>query len=97
MLELSRQQGTEDQAAAEVIININKDGELAVGSQPSTVTEVIAICLDEARRSHGGDAGQLKITFRIDRRANCRTTNELVEGLTKIGVSTVRMAVQTGE
>ena len=97
MLELSRQQGTEDQAAAEIIININKDGELAVGSQPSTVTEVIAICLEEARRTHGGDASRLKITFRIDRRANCRTANELVDGLTKIGVSTVRMAVQTGE
>jgi biopolymer transport protein ExbD len=97
MLELSRQRGTEDQATAEVIINVNKDGELAVGSQPSTVPEVVAICLDEARRTHGGDASLLKITFRIDRRADCRTVNELVEALTKIKVQSVRMAVQTGE
>ena len=97
MLELPRQRGTEDQATAEVIINVNKNGELAVGSEPATVPEVVAICLDEANRSHGGDASALKITFRIDRRADCRTVNELVDALTKIKVHTVRMAVQTGE
>lgn len=96
-LELARQRGTEDQATADVIININKDGDLAVGSEPSTVPEVIAICLDESQRSYGGDISRLKITFRIDRRASCRTTNELVDALQKIKIDTVRMAVQTGE
>jgi len=96
-LELPRQRGSEDQANAEVIINVDKSGNLAVGSDRATVPEVVAICLEEARRSHGGDASQLKITFRIDRRANCQTVNELVEALTKIKVHTVRMAVQTGE
>lgn len=96
-LELPKQRGTEDQAKAEVIINVDKAGNLAVGSEPATVPEVVAICMEEARRKYGGDASQLKITFRIDRRADCRMVNELVEALTKIKVHTVRMAVQTGE
>jgi biopolymer transport protein ExbD len=96
-MELPKQRGTEDQAKAEVIINVDQAGNLAVGAGPATVPDVIAICLEESRRSHGGDASQLKITFRIDRRADCRMVNELVDALTKIKVHTVRMAVQSEE
>jgi biopolymer transport protein ExbD len=96
-VELPRQRGTEDQANADVIININKNGDLAVGSEPSTVPEVVAICLDESQRTYGGDMSRLKITVRVDRRADCRRMNELVDALTKIKVDTVRVAVQTGE
>jgi biopolymer transport protein ExbD len=96
-LQLPKQRGTEDQANAEVIINVDEQGNLAVGAEPATVPDVVAICLEEARRLHGGDASALKITFRIDRRADCSRVNELVEALTKIKVHTVRMAVQTGD
>jgi biopolymer transport protein ExbD len=96
-LQLSKQRGTEDQANAEIIININKDGELAVGSEPSSLVEVVSICLDESRRSYGGDASQLKITLRVDRRANCRAANDLIEKLVEMKVRKVRWAVQTGD
>jgi biopolymer transport protein ExbD len=97
MLQLPRLKGTEDQANSEIIVNINQAEELAVGSDRSTVPEVVAICLDEARRSHAGDPSQLQIAVRVDRRATCRTVNELMEALAKAGVAKVRLGVQTGE
>jgi biopolymer transport protein ExbD len=97
VLELPQLRGTEDQANSEIIVNINRDGDLALGSERSSVPEVVAICLDEARRSHGNDPGRLQIAVRVDRRATCRTANELMEALAKAGITKVRLGVQTGE
>jgi biopolymer transport protein ExbD len=97
LLELPRLPGTEDQATSEIIVNINEAGDLAVGSEASTVPDVVSICLEEARRSHGNDPGELKIAVRVDRRAECRTVNELVPALAKAGITKVRLGVQTGE
>jgi len=97
VLELPQLRGTEDQANSEIIVNINRDGDLALGSEHSSVPEVVAICLDEARRSHGNDPGRLQIAVRVDRRATCRTANELMEALAKAGITKVRLGVQTGE
>lgn len=96
-LQLPKLKGTEDQAQSEIIVNVNQEGQLAVGSERSTVPEVVAICLEEARLSHAGDPGQLRIAVRIDRRATCKTPNELVTALSKAGVTRVRLGVQTGE
>ena len=97
VLELPRLRGTEDQAKAEIIMNINQTGDLAVGSDRSTVPEAVAICLDEARQFHENDPSQLAISVRVDRRATCRTSNELMEALAKAGVTRVRLGVQAGE
>ena len=97
VLELPQLKGTEDQANSVIIVNINRDGELSLGSERSSVTEVVAVCLDEARRSHGNDPGRLQIAVRVDRRATCRTVNDLMEGLSKVGITKVRLGVQTGE
>ena len=42
-------------------------------------------------------SGQLKIAVRVDRRATCRTVNELMEALAKAGITKVRLGVHTGE
>lgn len=96
-LQLPRLKGTEDQANSEIIVNIDRDGELSLGSERSSVTEVVAVCLDEARQNHGGDPSRLQIAVRVDRRATCRTANELMEALAKAGITKVRLGVQTGE
>jgi biopolymer transport protein ExbD len=95
-LELPKLQGSEDQATSEIVVNVDQAGDLRIGSEAGSATELVAVCLDEARRNHGGDATRLRITVRIDRRATCRTPNEVVAALSKAGITKVRLAVQSG-
>ncbi len=96
VLELPKLFGSEDQANSEIIVNVNEAGELIVLAQPYTVPEFVALCLEEANHAHGGAAENLAITIRVDRRATCRTPNELGEALVKLGVTQVRFGVQSG-
>jgi biopolymer transport protein ExbD len=95
-LELPRLKGTEDQARSEIIANIDDQGHLSVTAERCTVPEFVALCAEEATREHEGNPGQLMISVRADRRGNCKTVNELVTALTKLGVTKVRLAVQSG-
>ncbi len=87
--------GSEDQANSEIIVNVKEDGGIIVLSEPYTVPEFLAMCVDEAKLGHGGDASELAISMRIHRDATCRSANELVEGLTKLGVTKVRFGVES--
>jgi len=92
-LDLPRLIGTEDQAQSQIIANIDARGQLSVSTDPVTVPEFIAICMEEARISVDNDPSRLTIVIRADRRGTCRTVNELVDALTRLGVAKVRFAV----
>ena len=96
VLELPRLKGTEDQARSEIIANIDVQGQLTVSAERCTVPEFVAMCAEEASRDHEGDTGQLIIVVRADRRGKCEMVNDLVTALTKLGVTKVRFAVQSG-
>jgi biopolymer transport protein ExbD len=92
-MELPRLKGSEDQAPSEIIANIDRTGELSVSGQVFSVPQFAALCVEEARLAHGGDPSGLSIVIRADRRGDCRTVNDLVNTLTKLGVTKVRFSV----
>ena len=96
-VQLPKLQGTEDQLRTEIIVNIDQAGQLSVTGEGYTVPEFMAMCAQEAARSHGSDPSALSISIRADRRGDCRTVNELVTALTKLGVTKVHFALQTGQ
>lgn len=93
-LELAKLPGSEDQAKSELIANVDAKGNLTESGRPSSVPEFAALCLEEARISHGNDPSRLAIVIRVDHRANCRRVNELMSALGKLGNTKVRLAVQ---
>jgi biopolymer transport protein ExbD len=94
-VELPQLKGTDDQSRSEIIANIDSAGRLTVSGEPYSVPEFVAMCSREAARQHDNDPSRLMISVRADRRGDCRTVNQLVSGLTKLGVTKVRFAVKS--
>ena len=94
-LELPQLAGSSDQSRGDVTINVTATGEFRVSGEQCNLAEIITLCGEETRREHQGEWERLLVVIRADRRTVCRPVNEVVTALTKLGITKVRLAVQT--
>jgi biopolymer transport protein ExbD len=94
-LELPQLAGSRDQSRGDVTVNINAGGEYRVSGELRNLAELISLCGDEIAMHHAGDPEQLLVIVRADKHGVCRSVNDLISALTRIGVHKIRLAVQT--
>jgi biopolymer transport protein ExbD len=95
MLDLPKQKGSLDQQEAHLTININRQGGIIVSAELRTLAE-LGVLIHNAIASVDGDAAQVKVTIRADRRAKCRALNEVIGALNRQGVRAIRISVESG-
>lgn len=88
--------GGEDQVASSLVVNVDKDGSVVVSGLRYTVVQLVTM-IDEQIRMLGDDPARLKVVVRADRSGASRTVNEVVSALGRLGVSRVRIAIESGE
>ncbi|MHC5023442.1 MAG: ExbD/TolR family protein [Planctomycetota bacterium] len=97
-LELPVEQGEQDETSDEagLIVNIDAQGRILLGSDADAVTleELEGIVQEEILRQAGGEARELKLLIRADRTADTRRLNEVVTLLQGQGVGAARIATK---
>jgi len=94
-LELPKLKGSSDQDEAAITINIDQSGVIRVTGQERSLAQLVTLVSEELAKV-GEDPMRLSVALRTDRRGTCRTVNEVVDALTKLGVYKVRIAVEAG-
>jgi biopolymer transport protein ExbD len=94
-LELPKLKGSADQDESAITINIDQTGVIRITGQERSLAEVVTLVSEELEKV-GGNPMRLSVALRADRRGTCRTTNEVVDALTRLGVYKVRIAVEAG-
>jgi biopolymer transport protein ExbD len=94
-LELPVLPGSTDSAQEDVIINISAAGEMRIGGEAVSILQIVNQCTSVAKASPAGDVTAITVVIRADRRVIARPVNEIVSALTKLGITRVRIAVQT--
>lgn len=94
-LELPKLKGSADQEEASLTINVDAAGAIRITGRERSLAEVVTLVGEELDKA-GGDPMRLSVALRADRRGTCRTVNEVVDALTRLGVYKVRIAVEAG-
>lgn len=94
-LELPKLEGSADQEEAAITVNVDAAGVIHITGRERSLAEVVTLVSEELDKV-GGDPMRLSVALRADRRGTCRTVNEVVDALTKLGVYKVRIAVEAG-
>lgn len=90
------ERGSEEQKPSKITVNVNQEGEIIVLGQTMTETDFIVLVSEELIALNNR-TDLLTIVMRVDRRAKCRTVNELVSQLESLQVNKVRLAVEKSE
>ncbi|MBM4005850.1 MAG: biopolymer transporter ExbD [Planctomycetes bacterium] len=94
VLELPRLPGAEDQQTTSLTVNLNAAGELIVLGEKQSMSAVLEIARERIG-SVGGEASLMTTTLRVDRRSSSRPVNELVTALRGLGITRVRIGVES--
>ena len=86
--------GTTTEPPASVTININKNGQIIVGSKKYTLDKTVQILRDKLQQREN-DARQLKIELRCDKRCQSEHVNRIIKELSGLGFTQVRISVST--
>jgi biopolymer transport protein ExbD len=92
-LQLPQLKGTLDQSEASLTVNVDPEGAVIVSGNIVTLPELATMLSTELGKVDN-DPSRLTVVLRADRRGTCRTVNEVVEVLTRLDISRVRMAVE---
>jgi biopolymer transport protein ExbD len=94
VLELPRLPGVEDQQTASLTVNLNAAGEFIVLGEKQSMSSVVEFARERIG-AVGGEPNLVTITLRVDRRTSSRPVNELVTALRGLGITRVRIGVDT--
>ncbi|GIW57036.1 MAG: biopolymer transporter ExbD/TolR [Nitrospiraceae bacterium] len=92
-IQLPQVERAEEQQSAELTINVRQDGTILLAGEP-VLSEELARELSRLKNRAGGDPSRLRVLIRADERSASRTVNELVTGLSSLGIQAVRIAVE---
>jgi biopolymer transport protein ExbD len=94
MLALPQLPGAQEPSDSAVTINIDRDGQILVSGEKLALAE-LAYLVEQELAAAGGDPTRLVVLLRADRRGNCRTVNQVMTLLNRLGILRVRLAVET--
>jgi biopolymer transport protein ExbD len=92
---LPKGHGSQDQTESPLTININQEGEIIVSSNTISLPQLVTVVTAELEKVDG-EPTRLKAVLRADRRGNCRSVNEVVKLLERLGIQSVRISVESG-
>jgi biopolymer transport protein ExbD len=92
-IQLPEVERAEEQQPAEVTVNVRQDGTVLLSGRPVTPDE-LARELDRLKHALGGDPSRIRVLIRADERSASRAVNQLVAGLSSLGIHAVRIAVE---
>lgn len=93
-LQLSQQVGAEDKEQVVLTINVLQDGEIRIQGNTYTVADTV-LMVGQRLADQGNQSNLVSITIRADKRANSRTINELTRQFSQLGITQIRVAVET--
>jgi biopolymer transport protein ExbD len=93
-LQLPRQIGAEEQKPKTLIVNVSDTGQLKVAGEPLTIARLVSLVSAEVRRLDD-DPQRLIVVVRADERGRSQAVNEVITALGTLGVTRVRIAVQS--
>lgn len=79
-----------------IIVNVTRAGDVTISGRKTAVEQLMEMVNNEMLKL-GGDPNRVQIMLRVDRRGTSRTANEVVKRLNDLGVTQVRIAVESGE
>jgi biopolymer transport protein ExbD len=93
VLDLPKLQGSEDQKATVLTVNITADGEIRISGRAIDFSTLVSLIESEKLRL--GDARLLTVNVRTDQRGTSRATNEVVRTLGELDIRKIRIAVES--
>jgi biopolymer transport protein ExbD len=93
-LQLPKQIGAELQQPKPLIVNVTESGEFRVGGETTTIARLIALVRAEIQRVDG-DPNQVVVVVRGDERGESRGVNQVVSALGGLGITRIRIAVES--
>lgn len=92
-IELPPQKGSQEQSEGALIINVNESGEIIVGGNSVTETQLVPLVAAEIA-NQGNDPLRVKVTLRADLRSTARPVNQVLTVLEKLGVNAVNLGTK---
>ena len=86
--------GATDEPPASVTININQKGQIIVAGKNFTFDRTIQILRDKLTKINN-DPSKLKIELRCDKRCPSQHVNRIIEKLSNLGITFVRISVSS--
>lgn len=93
-LQLSKQVGTEEKEQSRVTINVLEDGSIRIRGEDFTLADTV-LMVGQELATLNNESNLLTIMIRADRRGDSYTVNELVRQFSQLGITQVRIAVET--
>jgi biopolymer transport protein ExbD len=93
-LQLPKQTGAEEQKPKTLVVNITETGEIRLSGEPFTIARLVSLVSSEIRRLDD-DPQRLIVVVRGDERGRSRGVNDVITALGTLGVTRVRIAVQS--
>jgi biopolymer transport protein ExbD len=93
-LQLPKQIGAEEQKPKTLIVNVTHTGELKVSGEPFTIARLVTLVSSEVVRLDN-DPQRLIVVVRADERGRSQGVNEVITALGTLGVTRVRIAVES--
>jgi biopolymer transport protein ExbD len=94
-LELPKEAGEQEEAAAEagVVVNIDAEGRISIAQRELDLAGLAALIQEEIDVAGTGAVG-FKLTLRADERADAKHLNEIIEQLQTLGVGAAHVATE---
>lgn len=91
-----RGSGAADLSPAAVIVDLTKEGELRLATQPIKLESFLQVIAADLKRAKGGEGQPFDLTVRVDRACPAVHLNTLAGALTQLGVRNWKLATAGG-
>lgn len=95
-IELPKQTGSDDQAESSLVLNLTHRDRLIHAGEPISLGDLDRLVQRETRRL-GAGPDLVKITLRVDQRADSALVNQVMVRLRQSGVKRIRIAVEVAQ
>jgi len=95
-MQLAKAKGQENKEPTTITINVDQAGDIYITGDRIDLRRM-ATLVDRELRAFGNDASKLKVNVRADRRGTSKTVNEVVASLADMGLTRIKIAVETTE
>jgi biopolymer transport protein ExbD len=88
--------GSPDQSQTAVVVDLTKEGELRLATQPITLEGFLQVIAADLKRAGGNGSQTFDLTVRVDRACPAVHLNALAGALTQVGVRNWKIATAGG-
>ena len=94
-MQLPAAKGSQEQSEDPLVVNVNLAGDIIVTGNKIGLPQLVTLATSELAKVEN-DPGRVKVVLRADRRGTCQTVNDVVKLLERLGIHSVRLAVESG-